>query len=112
MAKRKEQYLKQMLAFIKRIMQRMLEVYKRLWHVFISLCFTLAGLALGVEFYRLPPISGLILILASLVCGVVGMIGLRQAIKAAQKRDWDEKHPPKSPKFIGTIKNPPFPLPW
>ncbi len=90
-----------MLFFIKRIIQHMLDFYRRLCQAFFLGSPAIAGIA---WLFRNCSIVFIVLIIIALICFLVALIGLWCDYKDARRKDKQAKAP-KHPQFDGkTIK--------
>ena len=77
-----------MLPTMKRIIQRMLDFYRRLWQAFFIGSPALAGIAWLFKDY---PLVFIILLILAFVCFVVALIGLWCDYLDARRKDKEEK---------------------
>ena len=80
-----------MFAVVKRIIKRMLDFYRRVWQAFLAACIGSVGIAAYLfKDYR---VGFIIMLIVSLICLVVTLIGLYYDYRDARRKDKEAKAP-------------------
>ena len=77
----------------KRIIQRMLDFYRRVWQAFFIGSPALAGVA---YLFKDCHIAFIILLILASIFFIVALLGLYLDYRYTHKEEYDKKHPPKS----------------